>query len=58
MEYNIKFDYEKVVYNSISKIKSFQSEKVFKIINDAKNIEVFCTVEKIMVMTFLNVKYF
>lgn len=46
MENDIEVEYEKIIYNSIAEIKSFQSEKVFKIINEFKNIEVFCTVEK------------
>lgn len=46
MNDDIEFDYEKVIYNSINEIKSFQSEKVFKIINKDKNIEVFSTVDK------------
>lgn len=58
MNHDIEFDYEKVIYNSISKIKSFQSETVFKIINEDKNIEVFCTVDKNNTEDFFKCKIF
>jgi len=46
MSHDTKFDYEKDINTSVNEVKSFQSEKVFKIINDEKKIEVFCTVDK------------
>lgn len=58
MDYHITFDHQKHVNISINEIKSFTSEKVFKIINKEKNIEVFCTVQKLEKDDFFTCKIF
>ncbi|WP_394665082.1 hypothetical protein [uncultured Chryseobacterium sp.] len=39
------FDFEKNVYKSIENIKTFQSEKALKIIDDKRNLDLICTIE-------------
>lgn len=39
------FDFSKDLYESINRIKSFQIEKAFKIIDDDKKIDLVCTIE-------------
>ncbi|MEI3789455.1 MULTISPECIES: hypothetical protein [unclassified Chryseobacterium] len=58
MNHDIEFDYEKYIQLSLNEIESFKSEKLFKIINKDKNIEVFCTVDKSEKDDFFKCKIF